>query len=286
MLQSTPQGNEEIADWIELSLLCSDSKILRFSDLERKSELYGVGDIQIRMASNLIARRSEVLRVNYPFVADGRSIRIENDALASGYTFCVLNSLSQNLITWDSNFNFGQGAEEFEQFSLSAIRSWLGADSDGVNFGWPSKHGRPMEFNHAIDWLAERIGVKAGSGFRPPRRKDGGVDLVVWRAFHDNKSGFPIYLAQCTLQQDYLAKGRDIDLRLWSGWLALERDPETILAIPRTVPVGTLWGELTANNLVLERLRLVNAFGARPLESNLVDFNVKRIKRLQVGMRG
>jgi hypothetical protein len=286
MLHSTPQGNEEIADWIELSLLCGDEKIVRIADLQRESDLYGLDDSGVSLASNVLTRRSKALGQHYPFVVDGRSIRIEKDPLDTGYSFCLLNSLTQNLISWDTSFDFTSGAEEFEEFSLRAIRNWLGEDSEGVNFGWPSVDGRPERFHPAIDWLADRVGVKTGSGFRPPRRKDGGVDLVVWRPFHDRRPGFPIFLVQCTVQQDFLSKGRDIDLRLWSGWLALERDPETILAIPRTVPVGVLWDELTANNLVLERVRLVNSLGSHPIHSNAANFNRRQILRLKVGLHG
>ena len=286
MLPSTPIGNEEIADWIELSLMCSESRILRFSEIERLSERNSIGDIEVSMAINVISRRSSLLGESYPFITDGRSIRIEGSAIESGYAFCLLNSLTSNLVTWDSNFNYSDGAELFEEFALSALNKWLGSTSRGVNFGWPSRYGRPVEFNHAIDWLAAKLGVTPGSGFRPPRRKDGGVDLVIWNPFPDNRAGFPIYLAQCTLQQDFASKGRDIDLRLWAGWLALERDPETILAIPRTVPVGLLWTELTANNLVFERIRLAKSFGADKIDPELVDFASKKLQKIIVGSNG
>ena len=75
-------------------------------------------------------------------------------------------------------------------------------------------------------------------------------------------------------------------MRLWSGWLALERDPETILAIPRTEPVGLLWTELTANNLVFERIRLAKSFGADKIDPELVDFASKKLQKIIVGSNG
>jgi len=96
------------------------------------------------------------------------------------------------------------------------------------------------------------------AGYRPPRRKDGGVDVVAWRPFQDGRPGFPIVLAQCTIESDVLAKARDIDIRQWATWLALDASILIALAIPGTVPRDESWNELARNNVVLERLRLVS----------------------------
>jgi len=134
---------------------------------------------------------------------------------------------------------------------------YLGLNSNALAFGWPSKLGRPQEFHKAIEWLAAKMGVEPGSAFRSPRRKDGGVDVVAWKGFADKRSGFPIYLVQCTLQRDFLSKSRDIDLRLWAGWLEMDRDPFVILAVPKTISPGELWNEISANAIVMDRIRLI-----------------------------
>jgi hypothetical protein len=103
------------------------------------------------------------------------------------------------------------------------------------------------------------MGLKLGGAFRPPRRKDGGVDVVAWKPFKDRRSGFPIYLVQCTLQKEYVSKSRDIDLRIWAGWLEMDRDPITILAIPRSISPGESWNEVTANSIIFDRFRLVES---------------------------
>src|SRR5690606_26206988 len=152
----------------------------------------------------------------------------------------------------------------FEALVSISIAGLWGPSGRAIRFGWPSDEGRPHDFNEAIRRLAQKIGVSVGSGYRQPRRKDGGVDVVAWRPFNDSRSGFPIVLVQCTLQENVLAKGSDIDVRLWGSWLALDSDPVTAIAIPRTLRSGTVWDELALRHLVLDRIRLVE-LGMGPL---------------------
>jgi hypothetical protein len=36
----------------------------------------------------------------------------------------------------------------------------------------------------------------------------------------------------------------------------MDRDPLVILAVPKTIPPGELWNEISANAIVLDRIRL------------------------------
>jgi hypothetical protein len=140
--------------------------------------------------------------------------------------------------------------------TCAALRQLLGPGSHALRFGWPSEVGRPQEFSRAVAWLAETMKIKIGSGYRPPRRKDGGVDVVAWRSFPDGRPGFPIVLCQCTIETDFIHKARDVDLRLWSTWLGFDSEPALVLAIPGTVGRNEDWNEIARNCILLERLRL------------------------------
>ena len=115
-----------------------------------------------------------------------------------------------------------------------------------------------MEFSLAIGWLVEHIGIPVGSAYRQPRRKDGGVDIVAWRPFEDGRPGVPILLVQATVQSDVISKARDVDLRMWSGWLGTDIDPLVVLAIPGSVSKGEAWNEISRHCLLLDRTRLVD----------------------------
>jgi hypothetical protein len=113
-----------------------------------------------------------------------------------------------------------------------------------------------------VEWLAKRIGIEPGRGYRPPRRKDGGVDVVAWRRFVDKRPGFPVALAQCTIQEEAFTKTTDIDTRLWATWLAMDSDPMSLLVLPGTVRrAGPEWSQLTSVVTVVERLRLAELLG-------------------------
>jgi hypothetical protein len=154
-----------------------------------------------------------------------------------------------------------KAAVEFERFTAIAILGLSGPTSESIRFGWPTEVGRPMEFPEAISWLGEVMGVRLGRGFRPPRRKDGGVDIIAWRKFRDGKSAFPILLIHCTVQSDLLKKANDIDLRNWASWLDFSRDPQPVLAVPHEISgQDELWNEIGLKGLVVDRIRLLELF--------------------------
>jgi hypothetical protein len=148
--------------------------------------------------------------------------------------------------------------ELFEVITESALANLWGPGGEAITFGFPSRHGRPEAFDQAVIWLAEKIGLTPGIGYRPPYRKDGGVDVVAWRQFADRRPGFPIALAQCTIQRETFTKTTDIDLRLWASWLAMDFDPTSLLVIPGTIrSSGPDWQQLSTVVTVIERVRLI-----------------------------
>jgi len=255
-LEASPVGTDELADWLELLILKSSLKGLGTQKLssEASSQL-GIEDHRIALAFNAIKKRASLIP-NYAFKVDEVSIRTRQGFLTSPYTLLLLLSRPSNLMNWQSSTPTPVEVETFESLTCLALEKYFGPNTQTLPFGWPSKYGRPENFNQAITWLADKIGILPGRMYRSPRRKDGGVDVVLWRKFPDNRSGFPLALVQCTLQQNYVSKSRDIDLRLWSGWLELDREPTTILAIPNAVPGDEQWQEATANSIVFERIRL------------------------------
>ena len=257
MLDVNPVGNEEIADWLELAIIASGEKGNTIHKLnEWASSLCGLSDHQVALALNVIERRSAILNDKYPFEINEYAVVFHKERLNCGYTYLLAISRPSYTAAWQNPSPTQEDSDLFEEFVALILTEYLGTNSHALAFGWPSKLGRPQEFNLAIEWLAAKMGIEPGSAFRPPRRKDGGVDVVAWKNFGDKRSGFPIYLVQCTLQRDFLPKSRDIDLRLWAGWLEMDRDPLAVLAVPKTISPGELWNEISANAIVLDRIRL------------------------------
>ena len=153
-------------------------------------------------------------------------------------------------------------AGQFEALTARVAGQLYGHFGEARSFAFPSSIGRPSAFPAAVRWLAGEMGLSVGSSYRPPLRKDGGVDVVVWRPFPGDRGGFPVTLMQCTIGSDLRRKARDIDVRMWSGWLALDIEPATALAFPFVVSDATAWDQLSATTTVLDRGRLATLAAA------------------------
>ena len=263
---------DELADTVEIALLCIEERAAGIGRIEGLLERVTDGEQpRLDLAIRTMRRRQMLLGDAYPF--DVRDVAIRrNDAwplLAYSWLLAMSpSSLSRQLMNFD---DISVAAVKFERIVVEAVQRYLGNGAKAVRFAWPSDSGRPQEFPEAIKWLAGLMGVKLGGGYRQPRRKDGGVDVIGWRPFRDGKSGFPIVLVQCTIQADLVSKSLDIDVRNWSSWLELVHDPSTILTAPQVVPGNTeIWNELALKNLVFDRLRLVELLD-RNISSSLQE---------------
>lgn len=254
------RSGNQIADWLELVALSKGSAI--GSDaLHVLGRPLGLGDADISVGLTTMSRRAAQLGASYPFrVLNGVAAR----PTAASFPWTSLLLLS-NGSPARAAMPLGAAALHLEQITASALSNLFGPATQVARFGWPSDEGRPPEFPAAIRWLADKMGADIGNAYRPPYRKDGGVDVVAWRPFLDGRSGFPVVLAQCTLEQDYVHKAADVDLRVWAGWLRLDVDPMTALAIPTVVPHGEAWNALAARTIVLDRSRLVGLIDGQAL---------------------
>lgn len=254
MGELVPAGRSasQVADWLEIVALRRGSAV--GSDaLHDMGRAVGLGDADISLGMSAMSRRAAQLGNRYPFrIMNGVAAR--PDAASAAWTALLLLSPGTPA---RARTPLAQAAIHLEQITACALQGLFGPETKTLRFGWPSEEGRPPEFPAAIRWLAERMGAEVGSAYRPPFRRDGGVDVVAWRPFADGRSGFPVILVQCTLEQEYVHKAADIDLRVWAGWLRLDIDPMTALAIPTVVPHGEAWNALAARTVVLDRLRLV-----------------------------
>lgn len=257
---------EAIADWIETSVLVSRSGHFGRDKLDdlAQSEI-GASSMKVAMALDTMAKRASVLDSSYPFVVSDLAV-LRRDGAHAGHYAALLHltpgSVARQTVRASDTAAMG---ELLEEISEAALSNFWGDGGNAVSFGYPSKHGRPESFDQAVGWLAKRIGVEPGRGYRPPRRKDGGVDVVAWRQFADRRPGFPVALAQCTIQAETFTKTTDIDLRLWASWLAMDVDPLSLLVIPGTIrAAGPDWRQLATVVMVIDRLRLLELLGRGP----------------------
>lgn len=255
----TIRGRERIADWVETALVVRGSRPIGLDALYGFFEKHhGLEQQLVNTGIREMARRARLLGDAYPFKIHGEfAVQAVATAPTSSYVTIALMAPGNPVREYLNAAPDETMPVVFENVVTDAAARLWGNQGRALRFGWPSDIGRPPEFDLAIRWLAARIGVEVGQGYRQPRRKDGGVDVVAWRPFSDARSGFPVLLVQCTLQENLLAKGMDVDTRLWSSWLAMDVDPMTALATPTALAAGTTWNELALRYMVLDRVRLV-----------------------------
>ncbi len=259
------ENREQVADWVETTLIARNGPIGIDALAECARQDCAIDDAKLSTGLQVMRRRARLLGTTYPFELTKIAVRPQFAATSSIYTALLLLSPGAPLRQLTGSKPTNDMAVLFERITVDATKALLGSSSDAVRFGWPSDQGRPERFSEAIEWLAKRMGVESGSAFRPPKRKDGGVDVVAWRSFPDGRKGFPVSLVQCTLQKDIVPKSRDIDLRIWSGWLTLVVDPITILAIPGTINSNEDWDEIAVRSLILDRIRIADLLSGHAL---------------------
>lgn len=256
-LEAAVSGREQIADWVETTLLARGTRQVGDDELVAlaESEL-GAHAHQVSFAQRVMGHRAATLGDRYPFIVSPLAVRAHAGAMAAPYAALLLlssGSVARQLVSESSTKEM---EILFERISEAGLARLWGKGGRAIRFGWPSEVGRPPEFPRAIEWLANELGVPVGAGYRPPIRRDGGVDVVAWRPFPDGRAGFPVVLAQCTLQAELVTKASDVEPRVWASWLRMDVDPVTALVVPQTIGDDRLWGQLAVRGMVIERIRL------------------------------
>jgi hypothetical protein len=278
---------EAIADWIETSMLVSSSGHFGRDKLDDLAATeIGAPPMKVAMAIDTMAKRATVLGSTYPFAVSDLAVLRRKSRHAGHYAallFLTPGSVARQTVrAWET----AEMGELLEEITETALANFWGPGGCALSFGYPSKHGRPETFDQAVVWLAAKIGLEAGRGYRPPRRKDGGVDVVAWRKFADHRPGFPIALAQCTIQAETFTKTSDIDLRLWASWLAMDSDPLSLLVIPGTIrSAGPDWRQLTTVVMVIDRIRLMDLLSRGSEDGGDLDWATETISALRPLLR-
>jgi hypothetical protein len=258
MIDLSTESSNTIADWIEALSVSQSGKPLSVQKIQEVSNSFAnIGSNLIPYAFRILEKRKQILGDSYPFVLDESFIVTNKKVQESLYIQLLFLTPKVGLFTSGNTWNLEIASQLFEDISENSLSNFFGMNTNTLNFGFPSRSGRPSEFGAAVEWLSKKSNIRLGNAFRPPRKKDGGVDIFVWKHFSDNQPGIPIMLVQCTIKEDYINKIGDIDLRLWANWLSSDIEPLVALAVPGVVIKEEIWSEITTRGILLDRLRLV-----------------------------
>ncbi len=257
MIDLSSENSSTIADWIEALAASQSGKPLSMQKVQDISESFAnVGQNVIPFAFRLLEKRQQILKDLYPFTIDDTFIVTRKTVRDSFYLQMLFLTPKAGLFTSGSTWSLEIASQLFEDLTEKALSNFFGSNTHTANFGFPSRSGRPAEFSAAVEWLSKKTNIRLGNAYRPPRKKDGGVDLFVWKSFSANQPGIPVMLVQCTIKEDFINKIGDIDLRLWANWLSSDIEPLVALAVPGVVTKEEIWGEITTRGILLDRMRL------------------------------
>lgn len=267
----TTLDGSSLADWAESAMFIEHRQYMSRSILRHRlrTALSTEGD-EIDLAVDLllseVARRDQIASQTYPFneTVEGFACKgIPDEAL---YEFLLWLSVSPR---YRQENRYREIDEPFDTLVKQALIRCLGPNAKGVRFAFPSSDGRPSGFPEAVHWLAQLLNLSSGAAIPRPRVKDGGVDIVAWRPFKDRRTGFIVVLCQCTVEENWSPKAKDIVVGKWNGWIDFGLNPLTVLAIPFAVPMAfDRWDELRRTvNIVLDRLRLCELLGPEPVDN-------------------
>jgi predicted HTH domain antitoxin len=247
-------------------------------------EAENVRDQRIEFLEAEIERRARLGPRLYPFRIE--SERVKKVSVCGEQVYLMLLVLGSPYASYRAERRAHQCERAFDAVALTAMTKYLGREADGVRFARNSadpedpQSTRPRLFSEAIEWLRDRLDARSGQcapsdddGHQPHWEwratnpapvlntyKDAGVDLVVWSGFGDNRPGFPVVLAQCTVQLNWEDKLEEISLRLWQRWINFSMvPPQTALVIPfGEDPRSEHWEDRCLRaGIVIDRLRLL-----------------------------
>jgi hypothetical protein len=278
-------------------------------------------DVRVERVRQEISEREEVGSNIYPFTVDDD--RVKARTVCGGDVYLLLLVLGNGELPFRAERRAHEVEEAYDLVALAALRRFLGRNAEGVRFARTAtadvsedenhdQRRRPTRFEDAIVWLRGLLdlgpGVRSAAdepdtephwevsdeddpedlGRRPlASYNDAGVDVVAWWRFADGRAGFPVLLAQCTVQITWARKLEDIKLTLWEKWIDFDTvPPQTALVIPfadrRDHPN---WQDRTAlAGVILDRVRLVellDELACDELEA-LVDDDVRSWTRSQL----
>lgn len=273
-------------------------------------------DFRVELVTAEIRDRQRIGPRLYPF--GFKSGRVTTREAAGADVYLLLLVLGSGELPYRKERRAHQVEEAYDYVAMAALRRLLGRQAVGVRFARTARSAdadaadeghdprlRPTDFAEAIRWLRDWLDLGAGVRSTPqepddvvhwedddpvapplgrtPLRSynDAGVDVVVWWRFADGRAGFPVLLAQCTVQLAWEEKLEDIKLSLWQKWIDFDTvPPQKALVIPfadrRDHP---LWQDRTTRaGTILDRVRLLellNELGPAEL-TDMIDDDARR----------
>lgn len=257
-----------LADWLEANLLFWERRITSIDvvdallayqifdgDRDHGNEIAsrGWGELEQRMRWGGTADALEIKAGVIETKADWRESLI--------WSFFVLLSIQRVFPTWASGHSdYPTQGDLFEQV-VEAICPAIFPGWRSYRTGW-SPDG-PKDVSAIVEELRSRIYV---GGHPNPEQwlkegsKDGGLDIVCYRPFADEREALPVYFLQCASGRNWRDKVATPNANVWKTLLDAAVQPSKGIAAPFVVGRNELRQvALEGQTVVLDRLRMLSS---------------------------
>ena len=266
--QSNVSANA-LADWLEATTLFDDPEIAKSDIVDALIEHQicpaGGQEMAHQIASDgweELARRQRwggvpvSVSITRSRITSGR--QWEDDILRS---FLVLLSALRIYPEWaGAHRQYWRQGELFErvveQICPALLPGWT-----VYRTGWVSSDTK--DISSIVESLCARIFVKGAPDIRDwlePDEKDGGLDIVCYRSFDDEREALPLFLLQCASGKNWREKIDTPSASRWQKLLNAAVSPSTGIVAPFVIEDKELRiAGLTGQVVVFDRLRLLSA---------------------------
>ena len=251
------------ADWVESSVLFSEecfskSDVRDFFHEENTFKREG-SDQMVDDIWNELSRRRRLLSKAFPVkTVNSRVVPIKKWQSCPAYAFCLLLSYAKSNTKWEQQSckDYQVQGELFEYVTKAALEKLLTIwNVDRI--GWSQDH--PETMRTQIISICERLLEKIGTEQPTVNDKDGGVDIMCYRTFADQRGNYPIFFVQCATGKNWIDKRTINTLNLWRNWINFKAGNllSRGFAVPFSLCDETFrQTQMRVDGLILDRIRL------------------------------
>lgn len=260
-----PDDVHDVADWVELELACSTTRIskailMRFLQAEKGGD---ADENFVNSVWNELERREEQY-VNPPFeVASRTAVRRLSWENNPGYLVCLLFSV------YGGSGGLSKSAKVFERLTSGVFQKHFGFKAK--IFGWPVEASEPKN----IDTRARLLAAAMGERFiEPPNpdKNDDTLDIAAWKPFADtdNRTGHLTVFLQCASGKNWEGKTKDLRLQAWKEYIHWGScSPVPGFSVPCIVPEKKWVDTIRDAGLLLDRIRIYNILSVGDNDTHL-----------------
>lgn len=235
------------------------------ADILTQGNIYARRDMAMERLSDAwteLRMRAILLGKSAPYsIKIRRIVKTKSWESVAAHSFCLLLSYSIWNSNWSSTFGTDYTTQGllFEEMTKEAI--------DLVFTGWRAhvtgwSRTRINGLSAVVEDVANHLGEPMchSERWNRERGKDAGLDLLLYRPFHDDKVGVPVYMIQCASGGNFEEKMNTPNIYLWSRLVEFSALPKRAFSTPIAFPQEEFHNYcVRVNGPIFDRYRLLSA---------------------------